>query len=46
MLREQYQRPRPAPDAHEGLVRDLANYDRTFGLDDGLTYTITDAEVA
>ena len=37
---------RPAPDAHEGLMRDVANYDRTFALDDGLTDTITDAEVA
>ena len=34
-LREQYQRPRPAPDPHDGLVRDLADYDRAFGLIDG-----------
>ena len=34
-LREQYQRPRPAPDTHDGLVRDLADYDRAFGLIDG-----------
>jgi len=31
-LREQYQRPRSAPDPHEALVRDLADYDRAFGL--------------
>jgi hypothetical protein len=35
VLREQYQRPRPAPNPHEGLVRDLADYDRAFGLIDG-----------
>lgn len=35
VLREAYQRPRPAPDPHEGLVRDLADYDRAFGLADG-----------
>jgi len=32
VLREQYQQPRPAPDPGEGLVRDLAEYDRAFGL--------------
>ncbi|MFC6148866.1 MULTISPECIES: transposase family protein [Mumia] len=33
VLREQYQRPRPmADDPHDGLVRDLADYDRAFGL--------------
>lgn len=32
VLREQYQQPRPAPDPGEGLVRDLADYDRAFGL--------------
>jgi transposase len=35
VLREQYQQPRPAPDPHgdhEGLLRDLAEYDRAFGL--------------
>jgi hypothetical protein len=31
-LREQFQRPRPAVDPDEGLVRDLAEYDRAFGL--------------
>lgn len=46
VLREQYQQPRPAPDPHEGLVRDLADYDRAFGLTDGPTDTITDGEVA
>jgi hypothetical protein len=35
VLREQFQRPRPAPDPHDGLVRDLADYDRAFGLIDG-----------
>jgi transposase len=37
VLREQYQRPaRPAPDPHEGMLRELADYDRAFGLVDGL----------
>jgi transposase len=35
VLREQYQRPRPATDPNDGLVRDLAEYDRAFGLSDG-----------
>jgi hypothetical protein len=35
VLRETYQRPRPAPDPHDELVRDLADYDRAFGLIDG-----------
>ena len=35
VLREQFQRPRPAADQHEELVRDLADYDRAFGLIDG-----------
>ena len=35
VLREQFQRPRPAPDPHEELTRDLADYDRAFGLIDG-----------
>ena len=34
-LREQFQLPRPAADPHEELVRDLADYDRAFGLVDG-----------
>ncbi|GAB2863660.1 IS21-like element ISMbo1 family transposase [Myroides odoratimimus subsp. xuanwuensis] len=49
-LRERYQRPQPATDPHEGLVRDLADYDRAFGLIDTsenpVTATITDGEVA
>ena len=35
VLREQFQGPRPASDPHEGLVRDLGDYDRAFGLIDG-----------
>ncbi len=42
-LREQYQQPRPAPDPQDGLVRDLADYDRAFGLIDG---GLADGEVA
>ncbi|WGL52976.1 hypothetical protein P5P86_03930 [Nocardioides sp. BP30] len=34
VLREQYQQPRSAPDPYEGLVRDLSDYDRAFGLVD------------
>ncbi len=34
VLREQFQRPRPAPDPHDDLARDLADYDRAFGLID------------
>ena len=34
VLREQFQRPRPAADPADGLVRDLADYDRAFGLTD------------
>jgi hypothetical protein len=36
VLREQFQRPRPAPDPHDGLARDLADYDRAFGLIEGV----------
>jgi hypothetical protein len=43
VLREQFQRPRPATDPHEEMVRDLADYDRAFGLTDA---TLTDGEVA
>lgn len=43
VLREQYQRPRPASDPNEALVRDLAVYDRAFGLIEG---TPSDGEVA
>jgi len=46
VLREQYQQPRPAPAADDArahdLTRDLADYDRAFGLVDGLV----DGEVA
>jgi hypothetical protein len=35
VLREQFQRPRPAGDPHEELTRDLADYDRAFGLLEG-----------
>ena len=35
VLREQFQLPRPASDPHDGLGRDLADYDRAFGLIDG-----------
>ena len=50
-LREQFQHPRPAPDPHEELVRDLTDYDRAFGLLDGgltedLTDGLTDGDVA
>lgn len=31
-LRERFQRPRAAADPDDGLVRDLADYDRAFGL--------------
>ena len=34
VLREQFQQPRPAAQEHEGLVRDLADYDRAFGVID------------
>jgi len=44
-LREQFRQPpaRPAPDCQDGLVRDLADYDRAFGLVEGFT---GDEEVA
>lgn len=35
ILREQFQQPQPASDLHQELVRDLADYDRAFGLIDG-----------
>ena len=34
-LREQFQLPRLAADPHDELVRDLADYDRAFGVIDG-----------
>jgi hypothetical protein len=47
VLREQYLQPaRPGPDPHEGLVRDLADYDHAFGIIDGLGDTTADGEVA
>lgn len=33
LLREQFQRPRPASGPDDTLVRDLADYDRAFGID-------------
>ena len=41
VLREQFQLPRPTSDPDAGLVRDLADYDRAFGLIDG---DLTDSE--
>lgn len=35
VLREQFQLPRPAADPDQELARDLAEYDRAFGLIDG-----------
>jgi hypothetical protein len=47
VLREQFQRPRPAADPDEELVRNLADYDRAFGLiDAALADELTDGEVA
>ena len=47
VLREQFQQPRPAPPApDDALVRDLAEYDRAFGLTDLVEDTITDGQVA
>ena len=43
VLREQFQLPRSAADPHDGLVRDLTEYDRAFGLIDG---GLSDGEVA
>ena len=45
LLRQQFRQPpaQPADIAHEGLVRDLADYDRAFGLVEDLT---EDGEVA
>ena len=37
VLREQFQRPRPPVDPDAGLLRDLADYDRAFGLVDVVT---------
>jgi transposase len=47
VLREQFQMPRPAVDVHDGLGRDLADYDRAFGLiDGGLNTPAANGEVA
>jgi transposase len=46
VLREQFQQTRPAPSPDDGLVRDLAEYDRAFGLTTELTATVTDGQVA
>lgn len=46
VLREQFQRPRPALDPDDGLARDLADYDRAFGLVDGLADDLADGQVA
>jgi hypothetical protein len=47
VLREEFQRPRPTADPDEGLVRDLDDYDRAFGLVDGnLNDGLADGEVA
>ena len=47
VLREQFQLPRPAADPHEELTRDLADYDRAFGIiDGGLAEGTADGEVA
>jgi hypothetical protein len=43
VLREQFQRPRPAPDTDNGLTRDLFDYDRAFGLIDA---AVSDGAVA
>jgi hypothetical protein len=47
LLRMQFHQPnRPAHDAHEGLVRDLADYDRAFGLDELTAELADDGQVA
>ena len=52
VLREQYQQPRPAADPHGDhgdhgeLGRDLAEYDRAFGVTDPLIDPLADSEVA
>lgn len=47
VLREQYQQPRPTSDPDDdALVRDLADYDRAFGLTDTLADGLADGEVA
>lgn len=47
VLREQFQLPRPSARADDELGRDLADYDRAFGLiDGGLSAPTADGEVA
>ena len=46
VLREQYQRPRPTTDPHDGMVRDLTDYDRAFGVVEGLAEPVTEGQVA
>ncbi len=55
LLREQYQQPRPVAghhdlqdpqDQHQGLLRDLAEYDHAFGVLDELADAVTEGEVA
>jgi len=45
VLREKFQQPRPAADPDSGLMRDLADYDRAFGLTNDLADVVT-GEVA
>jgi hypothetical protein len=46
VLREQFQRPRTTPATEDGMARDLADYDRAFGLlDGGLTHGPVDGPV-
>jgi len=45
-LREQYLQPAPPQPQHQVLVRDLADYDRAFGIIDGLADAINEGEVA
>jgi hypothetical protein len=46
VLREQYQQPRPVSAADDALVRDLADYDRAFGLIDVAIDGLVEGEVA
>jgi hypothetical protein len=43
-LRKQFQQPRPAAAGGDDLARDLADYDRAFGLSDAATNGASDAE--
>lgn len=45
-LREQYLQPTPQEPQHQALVRDLADYDRAFGIIDDLADSIDEGEVA